>query len=382
MHFIPDRHTVSQRLEFFMRTHGSPQGLEPDATERRPDPTEQRLELASPAWGPGFLGRLELRVWRAQSLLIASGLVGLFVVGLISIPGNRVFDVNLRPHHLIGMLFSHASVLALLIGLSPRRSSLLQRAQQWPPAALLGWSLLACGALLEAWLALFPLSPAYLTALARESGPLEPVQAALYTVASWLGWQCARRAARPDDRRLFRAATFVCAWLAVEEVEYFGVLELTAGGRIHGVWVRAMHDFIALSVRVPALRSVLIILAVALIGAALWYIGPRCLLRQAGSPAAIPAILAVGVLALSQILDQDNTVIAGYSPLLTYRLEEPLELVAALLINVALAIKYGEAQKYRGAPEVRAATSSDCAGNPSYATKAEARPDRCRRSRR
>jgi len=33
---------------------------------------------------------------------------------------------------------------------------------------------------------------------------------------------------------------------------------------------------------------------------------------------------------------------------LAYRLEEPLELVAALLMNVPLAIKYGEARSGRG----------------------------------
>jgi len=150
-----------------VRSRVSLRVLETDAAEQRPDATESRIELASPAW-----------------------------------------------------------------------------------AALLCWSLLACGAVLEAWLTLFAISPAYLSALARESGPLEPVEAALYV----------------------------------------------------------------------------------------WCVGPRCLLGQAGSPIAVPALLAAGVLALSQVLDQDNTAMAGYSRLLAYRLEEPLELVPALLMNAGKSV--------------------------------------------
>jgi hypothetical protein len=327
-----------------MRSRVSPKSLVADATA-------QHLELARPPWIRITLARFDLRVLRFQHWLIGGGLLGLVVVGLISFPGNHVFDVNLRPHQLVGMLFSHASVLALLTGVSPWRSNLLRWAQRATPSTLIGWSILVSGALLEAWLTLFPLSPDYMSALARESGLLEPIQAAFYIVACWLGWQCARRAARPDEQRLFGVAALVCAWLAVEEVEYFGVFELTAGGKIYGVWVRSVHDFFALGVRVPAARSVLITLAVAVAGLVLWYVGLRCVLRQATSPAAVPAVLAVGVLALSQILDQDNSAMAGYSRLLSYRLQEPLELIAALLMNVALAIKYGEAGRLPGQPE-------------------------------
>jgi len=313
--------------------------------------TAQHLEPARPPWIRIMLARFDLRVLRVQHWLIGGGLLGLVVVGLISIPGDRVFDVNLRPYQLVGMLFSHASVLALLIGVSPWRSNLLRWAQRATPSTLIGWSILVSGALLEAWLTLFPLSPDYMSSLARESGLLEPVQAAFYVTASWLAWQCGRWTPRLDERRLFRAAAVVCAFMALEEVEYFGVFELTAGGRTHGVWVRAMHDFIEPGVRVSAARSVLITLAVAAAGLVLWYVGLRCVLRQATSPAAVPAVLAVGVLAFSQILDQDNAALMGYSRLFSYRIEEPLELIAALLMNVALAIKYGEAGRLPGQPE-------------------------------
>jgi hypothetical protein len=301
----------------------------------------ERGHALTPHGTASALGRLEVRITQLQQLFCFSGLLGLATVMLVSIPGNYIFDVNPRRHQLAGMLFSHASVLALLIGLSPRRERLLERARVWRSTTWLSLALPSCLVFIAAWMALYSALPSYATSLARESGPLEPLQAGLYVTASWLAFRSAAQAGT-EERRFFRAVGIVCVWLALEEVEYFGVFEMLVGGRIHGVWVRAVHDFIALGVKVAAVRMALIGLAVATLGLGIWWVGLRSVLRQVRSVAAVPGVLAVATLALSQVLDQDNSALAGYSRLLAYRLEEPLELVTATLITVTSLIRYGE----------------------------------------
>jgi len=308
----------------------SPESPSVDAAERSAQPPPRVIGVRD------ALRKLAARVDRNQRLLLVAGLVGLAALMIFSVPGNPVFDVNQRRHHLVGMLLSHASVVALLAGCYPSRAGLLHRARRWSPAVWLGLAGLACTAILVAWLALFHAWPVYANSLARESGPLEPQQAALYVVASWLAWQCARRRAqRSEEERFFRVTSAFCAWLALEEIEYFGVVVVLLGDKIHGVWVRAAHDLIAVGVRVPAVLGALVCLAVVLPVAAMWYIGPSSVLRQATSLAALPAGLAAVAMVLAQVLDQDSTALA-------IRLEEPLELVGALLLVGALVLKYGE----------------------------------------
>ena len=57
--------------------------------------------------------------------------------------------------------------------------------------------------------------------------------------------------------------------------------------------------------------------------------------------AAAPAIVAAGVLAVSQVLDQNSAALLHYAGAVTSRLEEPLELVAAFLVTIALVMKIG-----------------------------------------
>jgi hypothetical protein len=294
---------------------------------------------------------------RLQRPLCIAGLLALALVTFLGSPGNPFIDVTLRReqvrYQLVGMLLSHASVLLLLAGLYPSRRRLLELARRARASGLLGGAALAALVIGAAWVALYFRWPELTTTLARESGPVEPIQTGLYVMASWLAWHCARGASRPDEVRLYRVANIAFAWLALEEVEFFGIFEMVIGGRIHGVWVRGGHDFIALALRVPAVRGALIGVALLLVAVAIWYVGPRGVLRQIRSLAVVPAMLAVAMLALSQTLDQDNTALVAYSRVLAYRLEEPLELIGALMMNVALAIKYGELSRRRESDDGR-----------------------------
>jgi hypothetical protein len=324
---------------------------------RHAGPVEPRVEHTLAPAARETLQSIAARLDRLQRPLFIAGLVGLALVTFLGSPGNPFIDVSLRReqvrYQLVGMLLSHASVLLLLAGLYPSRGRLLELARRRRAASLLGGAALASLVIGVTWVALYLRWPELTTALARESGPVEPIQTGLYVIASWLAWQCVRRASRPDEERLYRVATIAFAWLALEEVEFFGVFEMLIGGRIHGVWVRGGHDFIALALRVPAVRGALIGLAVLLVAVAIWYVGARGVLRQARSLAVVPTVLAVLALALSQTLDQDNTALIAYSRVLAYRLEEPLELIGALMLNVALAIKYGEVSRRRESDDGR-----------------------------
>jgi hypothetical protein len=318
---------------------------------RRGGPAEPSAEHSlAPAARETFQA-IAARLDRLQRPLCIAGLAGLALATFLGAPGNPFIDVSLRReqvrYQLVGMLLSHASVLLLLAGLYPSRQRLLELARRGRASGWLGGAAVASLVIGVTWVTLYRQWPQLTTTLARESGPVEPIQTGLYVIASWLAWQCARRAARPDEERLYRVANIAFAWLALEEVEFFGIFEMLIGGRIHGVWVRGGHDFIALALRVPAVRAALIGVALLLVAVAIWYVGPRGVLRQLRSLAVAPAALAVLTLVLSQTLDQDNAALVAYSRVLAYRLEEPLELIGALMMNVALVIKYGEMSRRR-----------------------------------
>jgi hypothetical protein len=323
----------------------------------RAGPVEPSVEHSLAPAARDTLQSIASHLDRLQRPLCIAGLVGLALVSFLGSPGNPFIDVSLRReqvrYQLVGMLLSHACVLMLLASLYPSRQRLLELARRGRAAGWLGGAALAALVIGVTWVALYRRWPELTTTLARESGPVEPIQTGLYVIASWLAWRCARRALRPDEERLYRVANIAFAWLALEEVEFFGVFEMLVGGRIHGVWVRGGHDFIALALRVPAVRGALIGLAVLLVAVAVWYVGPRGVLRQVRSLAVVPAVLAVLTLGLSQTLDHDNTALVAYSRVLAYRLEEPLELIGALMLNVALAIKYGEMSRRREADDGR-----------------------------
>jgi hypothetical protein len=274
--------------------------------------------------------------------LLIVGLAGVAAALVLSVPRNGLFDLNLRRHQLTGMLLSHLSIAAIGMALYPRGEQLLTSVVRLPKAVLLCIAVLASAVLVGAWMTLFYGWPTYAAALARESGPLEPLQAGLYIVAAWLAGRAARDTMGTEPQRLYHVARAVCLWLALEEIEYFGLIEMSVGGRIEGVWVRSLHDLIAVGVRVPAVLAALVAVAVLAAAAVLWYIGVRSMVREASSAAAVPAMAACGVLALSQVLDHDNAALSPYAVALTYRLEEPCELIAALLLNVALIMKIRE----------------------------------------
>ena len=186
----------------------------------------------------GEMERLRSMVRAMQNRLLYVGLAGFAAVLVLDIPTNPVFDLSMRRHQLAGMLLAHLSVAAALAGLCSRRHAFVAALPRWPARIWLTVATLVSTAILALWAAIFHASGRYAAALARESGPLEPLQAGLYVVASWLAWQCACLGTG-QERRLYRVASGVGIWLVLEEIEYFGLVETLIGGRIEGVWVRS-----------------------------------------------------------------------------------------------------------------------------------------------
>jgi hypothetical protein len=160
--------------------------------------------------------------------LLIVGLAGVAAALVLSVPRNGLFDLNLRRHQLTGMLLSHLSIAAIGMALYPRGEQLLTSVVRLPKAVLLCIAVLASAVLVGAWMTLFYGWPTYAAALARESGPLEPLQAGLYIVAAWLAGRAARDTMGTEPQRLYHVARAVCLWLALEEIEYFGLIEMSA----------------------------------------------------------------------------------------------------------------------------------------------------------
>jgi hypothetical protein len=270
------------------------------------------------------------------------GCLALGAVLVLGVPGNGLFDINPRGRRqLLGTVLSHGGVLALLLGFYPDRerwlAAVLRRRGRDVVLAALG----AAAALLAGYVALLRAWPAYGIALGRESGLLEPMQVGTYLVAAWLAVRAARlRGEVPAEARLFRLAAVACVTLALEEIEYFGLVQF-AVGRVRGVWIRSLHDLVALAARVPGVwvgLGLALVVLVVLAWAAGW-LSWRVVAREGGRVTTLPLWGGLALLAISQVLDVDAGALARYGAHFQYRLEEAIELVAALLIALAFLLK-------------------------------------------
>ena len=272
------------------------------------------------------------------------GLLILIAVTLATIPGNPVFDLNNRHFREPGTVVAHVGALLFLFGLLPSAPAALAAVAALSPArrrALLGVATVAplagLGLISLGW-------PAYARALTREWGLVEPAEATLSLIASYVAWRhAALLGPRAPDQRCYRFVAFFCAVLALEEMDWLGVLGPVIGrvgaantylGSTHDLLKVAWHDH---WVAIPLIGSALLVLGM------VWYRGYLTVgfvRRELFDPTTLPLYGALIAQALAQMLDVDDTLLSARHPFFRYPLEEPLELLSELLLVSGLVLKY------------------------------------------
>jgi hypothetical protein len=275
---------------------------------------------------------------------VGLGLLILVAVALATMPGNPVLDLNDRHYREPGTIIAHVGALLLLFGLLPGAPAALAAAAALTPArrlALLGAATVAplagLGLLALAW-------PAYARALTREWGLVEPAEASLYLIAAWIAWRhAALLGPRAPDHRCYRFLAFFCAVLALEEMDWLGLLAPIIG-RVGSAntYLGSTHDLLKVAwhypwVAIPLAASVLLLLG------GVWYRGYLTVgfvRREILDPTTLPLYGALVAQALAQMLDVDDTLLSARHPLFQYPLEEPFELLSELLLVGGLVLKY------------------------------------------
>ncbi|MGH7413229.1 MAG: hypothetical protein ACREKJ_03440 [Candidatus Rokuibacteriota bacterium] len=284
------------------------------------------------------------------------GLLVLITVTALTVPGNPVLDLNNRQYRAPGTILAHVGALLFLVGLLPSAPrGLAAIAALSPPRrlALLGAATVAplavLGLISLGW-------PAYVRALTREWGLVEPAEATLYLTAAWIAWRHARLLGpRAPDSRCYRFVAFVCAMLALEEMDWLGIPGPLIG-RVgaSNVYLGSSHDLLKVAwhyhwFAIPLAISALLVLAM------VWYRGDLTVgfaRREILDPTTLPLYGALVAQAVAQTLDVDDTLLGARHPFSRYPLEEPLELLSELLLVSGLVLKYSRDWRRAGRPRV------------------------------
>ena len=290
-------------------------------------------------------GALPERLSSAVSLRWIAAGAALLAVDLICIaPGNPLQDFNQGSLRRVGTVVSHGAVLLLLVGLWPARRCLLDAAA----SASLIWRALAIG--LAAVLpvlavgALGGLWPAYVHALCKEFGPIEPVTVGVHLAAAWVAMETARRRReRGMPWRPFRLVAAAFVVLSLEEVDYFGIPGAIVGGRIGRVYVGSLHDLLNLATWYPVVLPVLGLVAVGAVVVA-WRAADLSLgflWAEARDVSSWVMVAGAIVIVAAEVVDITADVPAGLEQLYRADVEEPLELGGAALLGAGMVLKYG-----------------------------------------
>lgn len=286
-------------------------------------------------------GRTRIAWWLAlRPLWFAAGALALVLVAVLLVPDNPV--LALRQHRTLGMVLSHAGMLCLALGCYPARHRWLGAiARLTSPRRTLALALgtvapvAVLGLVALAW-------PRYARELLRESGPVEALQTVLLLVAAWVASELARRRrSRGLEHRPYRLLAAGALLLILEEIDYFGVFGGLLG-RVGGVHVGSFHDLLNLAEHYPIVWLGLGAAALAL-GITLWRQGylPAAVVRaEARDVTTVPFYLALLAAGTGELADVSGQVMASLGGLFVYRVEEPFELLAALLLNVSVVLKY------------------------------------------
>jgi hypothetical protein len=286
--------------------------------------------------------------WPWPRIALIAGIVCVGAVLVINVPGVA----NVRRQRSLAAVLSHLAMTLIALGLSPRFRSWIERVaalssrrRMWGLAIALVGPMIV----IVAGLALFPSYGHEL--FTREWGLCEPLQFVLWLTGAWLCLQRARVAGPgTPDHRAFHLAAWGCVLLALEEVDYLGIVTLVArmagvpGGRIGQHHIGGIHDVI------NDLGKISLVLGVAAIGVVValvlgWAFSQglhRVVLREVFSTTSLPLVGTVAFMALAQLADIDHPVLAslfGQAALVRRIREEPMELLAVICVNASLLAK-------------------------------------------
>ena len=292
--------------------------------------------------------RAAVNTWTWQRLALIAGIACVAAVLVINIPGVA----EVRRYRSPAAVLSHLAMSLLALGLSPRfrgwvaRLAALSSRQRAVAltCALVGPMLVIVAGLLVA--------PRYGHELfTREWGLVEPSQFVLWLTAAWLAVVRARVAGRgAAEHRAFHLAAFGCVLLALEEVDYLGLVTLLArvagvpGGRIGHHHLGGLHDVIndlgkaSLVLGLAALG----IVAACVLGWAVSQGLHRVVIREVFSTTSLPLVGTVVFMAVAQLADIDHPVMAsifGQVAIIRRIREEPMELLAVICVNASLIVK-------------------------------------------
>lgn len=284
------------------------------------------------------------------------GLLILVAATLLTMPGNPVLDLNARRYRDPGTIIAHVGALLFLFGLLPAAPRGLAAVAALSPArrlALLGAAAvvpLAALGLISMWW------PAYARALTREWGLVEPAEATLYLTAAWIAWRHSTLLGpRAPDARCYRFVAFFCVMLALEEMDWLGLLSPLVG-RIGtaNVYLGSSHDLVKVAWHYHAF-AIPLALSALLVLAAIWYRGYLTvgfIRREMFDPTTLLLYGALLGQVVAQMLDVDDAILSEGHSLFHYPLEEPLELLAELLLVSGLLLKYCRDWTRAGRPPV------------------------------
>lgn len=294
-----------------------------------------------------------------RALWVTVGVAGVLADLVLITPGNPVLDLNLRQWRVPGSILSHAAVLFLALAFCGERGRWLDAVARWPLAGWVTYFVVAITAPLGILWLIARVWPAYARALLRESGLVEPLAFVLFLIATGIAGEYARgRRVRGLEYRPYVLAMVICGIFAMEDVDWFGIIGPLVG-RPGGVRVGGFHDLLNLAERWPAVWLGLGAAGViALLG--LWrgrYVTPAFVRAEALDPTSVPVYLAVVALGVAQLVDVTGDArVGGIFP---YRIEEPLELVGALLLNGGLLLKYARDRRAEAISAAPGAANGD-----------------------
>ena len=286
--------------------------------------------------------------WTWQRAALVAGIVCLGAVLVINVPGVA----EVRRFRSPASVLSHLAMSLIALGLSPRFrgwiesvAALSSRQRVWGLVIALAGPMIV----IVAGLAVFPSYGHEL--FTREWGLCEPLQFVLWLTAAWLSIVRARAAGpRTPDSRAFHLAAFACVLLALEEVDYLGIVTLVArlagvpGGRIGRHHIGGLHDVINDLGKISLLLGLLALAVPAALVLA-WAVSQglhRVVLGEVFSTTSLPLVGTVAFMTLAELADIDHPVLAalfGQLALVRRVREEPMELLAVICVNASLLAK-------------------------------------------
>lgn len=283
--------------------------------------------------------------WTWQRVALIAGLVCLGAVLVLNVPGVA----EVRRFRSAASVLSHLAMSLIALGLSPRFHGWIEgMAALSSRQRVLGLAIALVGPMIVivTGLALFPSYGHEL--FTREWGLCEPLQFVLWLTAAWLSIVRARVAGEgTPDSRAFHLAAFGCVLLALEEVDYLGIVTLVArlagvpGGRIARHHIGGLHDVINDLGKISLLLGLLALAVVAtlVLGWAMSQGLHRVVLREVFSTTSLPLVGTLAFMALAELSDIDHPALAalfGQFALVRRIREEPMELLAVICVNASL----------------------------------------------